>query len=263
MTRDQYKTVTKRDSFALLVAAESPNKAMGMATFGAENVPPVAVQPVTLNDVRTTARNLPRVEAKEFDALLALRGALEARDGLALESAKARLEAVYQLKRKERAERLTEDKESRRKSGAQWGVSGLSPEESLQHIEGLRIGPDAGTDPNRLLSWAVSNELIFSQLVLWSFEGRFIPAIYCTGPNRGHAMRVALYAHTFLIAPSSEVGFRICPYDGEQFFQERPNQEYCCPAHREAHRVKRYRNEKKKQKKQSQKGVKRVSQKTR
>src|SRR5258706_2267133 len=76
-------------------------------------------------------------------------------------------------------------------------------------------------------------------IVLWWAEERFIPAIFCLD------MKTALYLHTFFIAPVGEIGFRICPHCHNQFFQDRPNKDYCCPAHREAHRVARFRNEKK------------------
>jgi hypothetical protein len=81
--------------------------------------------------------------------------------------------------------------------------------------------------------------LMNAQIVLWWMDGEFRPAIYCKD------IESALYIHTFFIAPIGGLGFRICPYDGDQFFQQRPNQDYCCPAHREAHRVARFRNEKK------------------
>lgn len=86
---------------------------------------------------------------------------------------------------------------------------------------------------------------------------------FCGHSKRG-VIRTALYIHTFFIAPTR--GLRICPYDGEQFFQDRPNQEYCTPAHREAHRVKRARWRKKIKEleaQQSQKGVKNGSHKAR
>lgn len=89
------------------------------------------------------------------------------------------------------------------------------------------------------------------RIVCWYFKGAFRPAIYC--PD----LKSALYIHTFLLAPIGEVGFRTCPYDGEQFFQDRPNQEYCTPAHREAHRVARFReNKKRKASERAEKGRK-------
>ena len=96
------------------------------------------------------------------------------------------------------------------------------------------------------------------RIVCWYFKGAFRPAIYC--PD----LKSAVYIHTFLLAPAGEVGFRTCPYDGEQFFQDRPNQEYCTPAHREAHRMARFReNKKRKTSEQAERGRKDGTQKTR
>ena len=107
--------------------------------------------------------------------------------------------------------------------------------------EGLRPGPNALKNPHRLLFLAVSNTVgMWPQVVLWWVDGKFV-AIDCIGPNHEHAMKIALYIHTFFLAPTGARGFRICPFDGEQFFQDKTNQEYCCPAHRDAHRVKRWR----------------------
>jgi hypothetical protein len=109
----------------------------------------------------------------------------------------------------------------------------------------LRIWPGPGRgaktweNASRLLTFAVSEVVNRSRLVLWWFKGEFRPAIYCED------IEVAMYVHTFLIASTGELGFRICPHCTEQFFQKRPNQDYCSPAHGNAHRVARARNEKK------------------
>jgi hypothetical protein len=179
--------------------------------------------------VKNAAAKLKGVEAKQFDALVALRGALEARDELALASATTRMEEVYQSQEREltRHRKAPESEEWRR----HWA----------ELIESLRPGPKARENPARLLSFEVSRTvgLLNAQIVLWWAEERFIPAIFCVD------MKTALYLHTFFIAPIGELGFRICPHCHNQFFQDRPNQDYCCPAHREAHRVARFRNEKK------------------
>jgi hypothetical protein len=268
MTRDWHKTVTSKDNFVLLVQAVPPQKSVGEATFSTEIGTPSPVHPVTLDELRSTAKKLRGSDSLEFLALLALRGALEAGDGLALANAKERLEDVYRRQQKERALLLPEDKESRKKFGEQLAPSiGLSPEESLKHYEGLRPGPRAMENPSRLFSWAVSNTIcLWPQLALWSVHGKFVPAIFCDGVNHDHAMKIALFIHTFFLAPVGGLGFRICPYDGEQFFQDRPNQEYCKPAHREAHRVKRARWRKKEDglaAQKRQKGKKNVTKKTR
>jgi hypothetical protein len=268
MNRDPYKAVMGKESFALLVQAIPPLKATGEATFGLEVGTPVPVHPVTLDELTNTAKKLRGADALELSALLALRGALEARDGLAEANAKERLEQALRQRRKELAERLPETKESREEFGRVLAHAvGLPPEESLQHYEGLLPGLQSMKNPSRLLSWAVSSTIgMWPQLVLWSVNGRFIPAIFCAGLNRDHAMKTALYVHTFLIAPTGELGFRVCPYCTESFFQDRPNQDYCQPAHREAHRVKRARWRKKNQDLEAQKrlkGVRNVTRKTR
>jgi hypothetical protein len=217
---------------------------MGEATFFAELGAPVAVRPVTLEELKSAAREMNGIEGKEFVALLALRGALETRDELALAKAKERLEQVYRLREAADASRSPlQDAESRRKF-SEWiaPLIGLPPEESFKHYEGLRPGPRAMENPYRLLSYEVSRIVgMWASVVLWWVDGKFIPAIYCFD------MKTALYIHTFFIAPAGGLGFRICPYDGEQFFQARPNQEYCCLRHREDYRVARWRNKEKTQ----------------
>ena len=100
MSRDRYKTVTSKESFVLLISA-SPQEAMGEATFLSESMPgvvsPVPVRPVTLKEVKEAAAKLKGIEGKHFNALLALRWALEAQDNLAIANAKERMERVYQL----------------------------------------------------------------------------------------------------------------------------------------------------------------------
>ena len=114
----------------------------------------------------------------------------------------------------------------------------------IELIDSLRPGPRTKQSP---LSPALFRSLPGrgpvefprrSLLGILTKIGRFVPAIFsvlmCTD-------RPIPSQHSF-IAPTGGPGFRICPYDGEQFFQDRPNQDYCCPAHREAHRVARFRN---------------------
>jgi hypothetical protein len=250
VTRDHYKTVTNKESFVILIAT-SPEEAMGEATFLPESMPgvvsPVPVRPVTSKDVKDAAAKLKGVDAKQFDALLALRGALEARDELALDDARGRMERVYQLRERE----LTQYRKSPENEETQRYWAEL--------IESLRLGPKAKQNPSRLLSFDVSRTVgqLNTNIVLWWVDRmrRFIPAIFCVD------VKTALYLHTFFIAPTGGPGFRSCLYDGEQFFQDRPNQEYCCPAHREAHRVARFRDNKRR--KTEERGKHHGAQKTR
>jgi hypothetical protein len=245
VTRDPIQPVTNGTTFALLVHAVPPQAATGVATFFAELGVPVPVHLVALEELKKTARELRGLHAKEFDALLALRGAVEAKDELALADAKERLEQVYRLREAEDASRRPlQDAESRRKFAEQVAsrLIGLPPEESQKHYEGLRPGPRAMEDPLWLLSQEVSRTIdVWASLALWSVQEKLMPAIFCFGPNQDFAMRIALYVHTFQIAPTGEVGIRLCPYCKDQFWQDKSNKGYCCPGHRENHRMARSR----------------------
>jgi len=237
MERDQYKTVTSRESFTILIPA-SPEEAIGEATFQMELGRPQPVRAVTLQEVKNAAREMKGATAAHFFALLALRGALESGDRMALDKAKERMEGAYRLREAE-ISRWPDQQLSEFFAPS----IGLSPEETLRYIDGLRCGPRASDNPSQLLSYEVSKAvrapLQEAQIVLWWMRGSFRPAIYCNN------MTTALYVHTFFVVPTGGIGFRICPHCSEQFFQDRPNQEYCCPAHREAHRVARWREQKK------------------
>lgn len=227
---------------------------MGEATFQMELGQPVPVRAVSLEELRSAQRAMKGAERDYFSALLTLRDALEARDELTITKAKERLEKVYRSREAKRAlSESPEDGESQRQFGEVLAtLVGLPPDESLRHFQGVRPGPRAKANPYRLLSYEVSQRVgrANTEIVLWWANREFRPAIYCKD------VESALYVHTFFIAPTGGLGFRICPYDGEQFFQDRPNQEYCIPAHREAHRVARFRNRKKLEAKEKSKGRK-------
>lgn len=233
---------------------------MGEATFSSEAFGPKNVRAITLDEVKATAKKLRGTDAARFDALLSLRGALESEDRLAMDRAGERMERLYQLRQAE-TPKAADPNQDRQLGAIFANYTGLSPEETAKYMMGMRSGPKAAANPRRLFSYEVSQvvgSLFQTEIVLWWMDGAFRPAIYCMDA------KAALYIHTFFLAPNGEVGFRICPYDGEQFFQDRPNQEYCCPAHREAHRVARFRdNKKRKAAEQRKDGGKHVTQKTR
>jgi hypothetical protein len=259
MKRVRYETVTSKESFALLIPS-SVKEASGEATFAREYGAPVLVRAVSLEELRKMGAKIRGIDGELFWALLTLRGALEARDKLLLGKAEERLEKVYQKRESEHASRQSRKfDESRRKFGESIAPSvGLSPAESLKHWDGLRPGPKSKNDLYRLLSYEVSERVRLIQTALWWANGDFRPAIYCMD------VETALYIHTFLIAPTGGKGFRICPYCTDQFFQDQPNQDYCCPPHREAHRVARWRHEQKqKVATENSKGRKNVTQKAR
>lgn len=217
---------------------------MGEATFASEVMGPSHVRAITLDEVKATAKKLRGIEAARFDALLSLRDALESADQLARNRALDSLERVYRLRETE-APKMGNSDPILQLGGIFASGTGLTAEEAAKYMQGMRSGPKAAKDVHRLFSYEVSQavgSLFQAEIVLWWMDGAFRPAIYCPDTM------TALYIHTFFLAPLGGLGFRICPYDGEQFFQDRPNQEYCCPAHREAHRVARFRDNRRRNK---------------
>jgi hypothetical protein len=75
------------------------------------------------------------------------------------------------------------------------------------------------------------------QLVLWRVGTRLMPALYCA------SVEIAAYA-TALFGRR----WKVCPYSAcekKWFIPIRSTQDYCCRAHREAHRVARWRKRQK------------------
>jgi hypothetical protein len=228
MKRDHDEPVTQNQGFTILVYALPPQRADGKATFMAGGGSTIDVRAVSLKELRLAVREMSKAEGEQFSALLALRGALEACDNLALGRATERLGRVRQLDMNYQKLDKRLQKFNRQMDKLVAPIIHLHPE--------LRSDTEIERSPSWLLSSEVSRMVGFNaQLVLWEARGAFRPAICCSDLN------TAVYIHTFLIAPMGELGFRACPYDGDQFFQDRPNQDYCCPAHREAHRVARFR----------------------
>jgi hypothetical protein len=239
MTRNRNEAVTQ---FAILLPA-SHDEATGEATFETELGVPTPVRLFSSADRQLMARKLRGAEGDHLFALLALRDALESKDAIALERAKDRLEKVRSAYEKKHPFQFTgNDAEKTQFANLIASFVGLSPEESLRHLEGRRPGPRAMLDPRRLLSYEVTQQLGMANvsLALWWNNGQMRPAIFCRN------LRAAYYIHTFFVAPAGEIGWRVCPYCTEPFFQTRPNQDYCRPTHRDAHRVARWRDEKKK-----------------
>ena len=149
-------------------------------------------------------------------------------DTIALENAFRRLLKWYELRQGE--SQLDSYTDEAAQGFAR--LIGLPPQEALKHLQFLRPGPRASEDPGWLLSYEVSTVLSGlqgAQFVLWWTNQTFTPALWCP------TMKVAFYARALL------GGIRICPHCGELFFQDRPDQNYCSVAHREAHRVARWR----------------------
>ena len=92
--------------------------------------------------------------------------------------------------------------------------------------------------PDHGLALLVTNHLRSARLVLLWSGGTFGTALLC--PD----VKTALYVRLFMGIMGART-LRICPHCGEPFLQDRPDQDYCLVAHREAHRVARWRARKK------------------
>lgn len=81
------------------------------------------------------------------------------------------------------------------------------------------------------------NVLHGADLILWRMGTRFTPAFFC-GTHHTAVYAMVLFGKRW----------RICPYAacGKWFVPRLPTQDYCCPQHREAHRVARWRERLKK-----------------
>jgi len=115
------------------------------------------------------------------------------------------------------------------------------------------LGPRSSADEKWLLSTQVSQALDSVRLVLWWSGTEFRPALYC--PD----LKGALYTFVLMKTVAGR-GFGICPFCGVFFVQTRSDQNYCSIAHREAHRVARWRAAK--AKKSKKKGGKHGARKT-
>jgi len=231
--RDQNEAVTDGRGFAILIESLTPTEAVGFATFMEGYTAPFPVRLFEIRDLKNAARALGRLDGERFSALLAMRGAIEARDGLALEKAVERLKQVRESDQEYQG--MAHAKKEQRRVFERMSRPIL--ERFPDKFPELQLLPEsAQSPPHQMLASEVSRNICLrAQIVLWAVDYAFRPAIYCDD------MRTALYVHTFFIAPTGGLGFRSCPHDGQQFFQKRANQEYCCPAHREAHRVARWR----------------------
>jgi hypothetical protein len=125
-------------------------------------------------------------------------------------------------------------------------VFGLGPgheEEAKEIWDGVKLSPREEKDARWLLSRQISRELPSVQLVLWWAGGYFTPALYC--PYRPSA----LYVRALLRLGGNTKALAVCPHCGNVFIQARRDQQYCSVAHREVHRVARWRAQKKIRKK--------------
>ena len=204
MKRDSVQTVT----LPVLVAAMSAREASGRA--------PLATGDSGLVKVVSDAdagrwRKTEFVSSKDHAFLIGLtklRWAFDEQDEFTAERAYATLEPHIQsnIPRKAMAAHVG------RNISIEW--SGW----------GLEDAPGAYT-------WLITEILQGARFIMWhsETENRILPGLYC--PDR----RVAVFAMAIMKR------LRVCPKCDAPFVPGAGNVDYCCPKHREAHRVDRFR----------------------
>jgi hypothetical protein len=262
MSRGQYDAVT---NVPVLIPCTTEEQD-GVATFLREGAVPMPVRSVTDVDFRSSSKRHKEAlsemwdyEREQFIAVLDLLRALPSRDKLAVTRARQHVSRALSLKRdSDRGTGITPSREDDLAFGeAIIPLFGLRPgreKEAIERWSGYRHGPKAEADEKWLLSQLVSEAMESAQLVLWWSGKRFRPALYC--PNN----KTAIYAF-LLMKAAAGTGWGVCPKCGSFFEKKRSDQNYCSIAHREAHRVARWRAQQ--QSKTKKKGGKNVTHKTR
>jgi hypothetical protein len=242
--RPRNNTVT--EGIPVLVPC-GPEEQEGLATFLPELATPQPVRVVTDAEFKSkrglykALSTMEDYEREQFRAVGSLLSALQADDQQAVVRARQYVAQAYA--HVAQANALKKQSDSRvefvpaQEDNLEFGrtlirLYGLQPgqeKKATQRWNGYCLGPKAGADDGWLLSQLMSEGLASVRLVLW-WSGKGVrPAIYC--PD----LRTAVY--TFLLTKK----WGVCPQCGDFFIQNRPDQNYCTIAHREAHRVARWR----------------------
>jgi hypothetical protein len=207
----------------------------GLATWlGAVRETWTHVRVLTQTDLDPNSKKSPlRVVSKSdrefFLAVVALLQGLEKKDGIAIASAREKI--VIALGRKQGIGLGTDWVQSMAKE------VGLKPGREAKVLELVTLDLGRNTNVRWLFSGLVSDELDSVRLVLWWSGSRFRPALYCPNPKS------ALFTFILMRIVAGR-GWGVCPHCGDFFVQKRSDQNYCMIAHREAHRVARWRERK-------------------
>jgi hypothetical protein len=153
------------------------------------------VRRFTLTDRKKEPENLTEIAKNQFFALVALKDAINRGDDIMAKGARGRLERIYRDRERQSSSQQFPDTPERHRLGEYLArYFGMSAEESLKRVEGLRMGPKAYADPYRLFSYEVTQRIgFFTRLALWRMKRQYRPrpAIYCPFPE------AALYVHAF------------------------------------------------------------------
>jgi hypothetical protein len=241
MQRFRINTVT---AIPILIPCR-PEEQDGLATFLRELAQPQPVRVVTKAEFQSE-RGLKKVlssmddtERDHFLAVSALVHALQTKDKLAIARARGLVEQGYAKKREaDRKLGITPARENDLEFGRTliraFGLQLGQEKEAIERWNGYRHGPRAEEDYRWLLSQLFGEALESTRLVLWWSGSQLRPAVYC--PD----LKAGLYVF-FLMTVASGRGWGVCPYCSKFFLQQRSDQNYCTIAHREAHRVARWR----------------------
>jgi len=135
-----------------------------------------------------------------------------------------------------------------------YGLKPQRAQEAIEIFEGRRMPPSTATRPEKVLSLEVAEKLTQVHLGLWLKGKRFTPALYCSDPKAA--------PYVYILANKR---WNVCPHCGKWFLKDRPDQDYCTVAHRETHRVARWRKRQQQlgNQKKSTRGGQHVTRKTR
>jgi hypothetical protein len=246
MQRDKYIAVTELPVLVPCAAREQEGSATFLGELGLHPVRAFTDSDLTPQSKRNPLRTMLESEQEFFAAIVGLQHALEMKDRLAATRAREKLTTAIARK-----ERVVLDPDHVRQLAAFPGVKPERAEMMALELYTLRPGEE---DERVLLSVRVSEALASVRLVLWWSGSQFRPALYCPDLNS------ALYTFVLMKTVAGQ-SWGVCPFCGLLFVKSRRNQDYCSIAHREAHRVARWRAAK--VSKSKKKGGKNVTRKTR
>jgi predicted RNA-binding Zn ribbon-like protein len=203
--------------------------------------PPPLVRVFGDSDLEHVMQALREDERAHFLSVVGLLEALRKKNPHTLRQAVIKIkESLAQRRKSVRTPRLNQA-DRKNVESLHRGLSvlyGLDPgheQEAKDIWDGVALSPREETDVRSLLSRQISNELHGVQFVLWWTGRYFTPALYCP------YLPSALYVQALLKVIGKTKAFAVCPRCGNLFIQERTDQKYCSIAHREAHRVARWR----------------------
>jgi len=233
MQRDHINTVTA--TIPVLISCPS-DEGQGEATFNEFGGP---VREVTAKDFDPrTGRHRKFLDAmrdyerQHFAGVCGLLKAIQERDPVAVAKARKQLLDAQSIEaQRGRALGWKDNEQLGRRLAPYFGLKADEGKEALEILSGYHWPADTAKDAAKILSLEISKTLaLWVDLVFWWTGERFTPALYCKDP------KFALYVYIL-----THKGWGVCPHCGRWFEQDRSDQNYCSIAHREAHRVARWR----------------------